>query len=234
MASIFIGLHSVHSLLRVQPESDSSPALSNQPFEVPSHVQLDLLRLFGIGSAQILNGSRDGDLFAAFRLSAGFTAESALNAWGPQPPFRHQAVCRQSPMERAGSAAVEIGHITTNNSAKLSDVEIGDLELKRIERPFDQIDAASKCFVALRKLEPAANAAILVVRKHREQVRVKVSVAFAKSREGQDEPYRHVSVKGGENLPAGLGGNDKDVVGNRLQFGIAPDDSLQGHAHSHL
>jgi hypothetical protein len=92
----------------------------------------------------------------------------------------------------------------------------------------------SKCFVALRKLEPAPNAVILVVRKDREQVRVKVRLAFAKGREGQDEPYRHVCVKSGENLPAGLGGNDKDVVGNRLQLGIAPDDSLQGHAHSHL
>jgi hypothetical protein len=36
----------VQSFLSIQPESHSSSALSNQPFELASHVRLDLLRFF--------------------------------------------------------------------------------------------------------------------------------------------------------------------------------------------
>jgi hypothetical protein len=189
-------------------------------------VQLDLLGFSGIGLAQILDGNGDGDLFAARSFAFGPAAEAALNAWRPEPPFRYQAVCRQPTVERAGSVAVEIGNITTHNRPKLGDIEIGVFELKGIERPLDQLYAASKSIVALRKLQAEANAAVLVFRKHGKQMGVEVSLAFAKSRKGQGEPYRHVSVKGCENLPTGLGGNDEDVVRNRLELGIAPDYSL--------
>src|SRR5262249_43401390 len=162
--------------------------------------------------------------FRARGFAAGLAAEAALNPWRSQPPFRHEAVCRQPTVERAGSAAIEIVHIPAHNRAKLRDIEISVFELKRIEGPLDQIYPASKTLVAVRELDPAPNADILVFRKNGKGVRVKVRLAWAKGREGQDDPSRHVSVKGGENLPAGLGGNDKDVVRNRFELAIAPDD----------
>src|SRR6185295_1520924 len=73
-----------------------------------------------------------------------------------QPPFGDDAIGGQSALNTAG-VSVEVRIVTTDNDAKLLEIEIRVARFQRIECPLDQGNAALNGVFALCKLEPCAD-----------------------------------------------------------------------------
>jgi hypothetical protein len=67
---------------------------------------------------------------------------------------------------------IKIGAIPPHDAAEFDDVEIGVARLQRVERPCDEWDARFERVVALRQLQPYADAGVSKSLLDREHLRI--------------------------------------------------------------
>src|SRR2546422_623584 len=91
------------------------------------------------------------------------------------PPFRRAAVSRQTAVEETRRGSILVGDIAPYDRAQLFDIEVGVLELKRIEGPLDDVDAPLQGVFALRQLQQPAHPAIVVLGQDTQHVTVEVT-----------------------------------------------------------
>src|SRR5260370_161800 len=101
-------------------------------------------------------------------------------SWFPlarKMPFSDAAVSGETGLKVAGGDAVLIGHKTAYDGAQTLDVEIGVLDIERIEGPLDQIDAAGERRLALGEFKEPASARVAIFLQHTQHVAVQVNLA---------------------------------------------------------
>jgi hypothetical protein len=129
-------------------------------------------------------------------------------------------------MQRAGSDSVKIGNNFSADAAEPIEIEMGVADFERIEGPFNETKVAGKSFVALKKFEETANAAIAMRGEDTGHVGVEVGRGTVKADEGHGEADHGVAIECAEDLAAGLMGDDEGDVGFGFEFGFAPDFAL--------
>ncbi len=144
-----------------------------------------------------------------------------------QPPFGHQPVGGQAPVQRAGGAAILVGYVTANDGPQALNVEIGVLQLQGIESPLHQIGAPGQGVFPLLELQLPPQALVPVVWQHGQHVRVQVEAAFAVAGKAEQEADHLLTVERAKDLPAAAGGHHHDFLGHQLRLGKPPDQLLQ-------
>ena len=147
-------------------------------FEIPE----EFVGGFGLNGASarevlaldIADGGGNGDACFDRRPFEGFAGENAGDAVARNPPFGGAAVGGESGLEMAGTGAVLVADEAADNAAEALDVEIGVLQLERIESPFDEIDSLPEGFLALLELEHAADAVVAIAGEDAQHVAMDV------------------------------------------------------------
>ncbi len=103
--------------------------------------------------------------------------ENGFHALGGQPPFRDEPVGRQAGVERAFCNAVAIGNVSARDRAESHKIKMRVLQIERIERPFDEIDATLQRILALKKFQAAPHAAVVEFREDGGHVRMQIRLA---------------------------------------------------------
>src|SRR5262249_712966 len=146
-------------------EADNRQAHAKQLLKPFADGLLNLAGLLGVALSK--RGDRRGDFNRRFDCRAvyGTAVYSGAGAVAVDPPFGRTAIGGEAAVEKAGSGSVLVGDIAANNSAEPLDIEVGILQLERIEGPFNQRHAALHGVLALEQLETPAHTAIIVLRQ---------------------------------------------------------------------
>src|SRR5215469_7994177 len=138
-------------------------------------------------------------------------------------------------MKAAGSHSILIPDKPPDNSAEPFHVEIGVLDLERIEGPLDQIDVARDCVFALPQLEPPADARVPEFGKDAQHVAVQVRLRTLLQPRNRKAKRDHASrVIRAKRLSAHLGGGDEETNGKQFDFIESPDCLLQPYRFAEL
>jgi len=116
-------------------------------------------------------------------------------------------------MEGAGSNAVEVGDVSTDEGTETIEVEVGVAGFERVEGPFDQANVAGEGLFALEEFDGAADFTVTVFGEDAGHVGVEIRNFFANADEGHGEADHDGAVEGAEDLAAGLVGDDESGVG---------------------
>src|ERR1700687_558597 len=163
MDSIFIRLQEVASKIFVEFKPDSGAAIGEVLFELLSNHGLDSFCRPGIAAANLPNCCGYHNPLASRNEYARLTAKQIFHSRRSYPPLCNKTVGRKTGVQRAGRAAVQIGQVATYDGAEPRNVETRVLELQRVKRPFDQINASNGRVSALFKLEKTPDSAILIL-----------------------------------------------------------------------
>ena len=133
-------------------------------------------------------------------------------------------------MRLLGRGAVEVGQVGVAGGAELADVEAGVAADQRVERPGHQVEALGQHTLALRPLEPLADAGVAVAGAHGGHVRgVLEAPVWGAGQEAEDEAEQGRGgggrVEGAEHEPAVLLDGEQHVVGHDAER--PPDLALE-------
>src|SRR5262245_41640666 len=176
--------------------------------------------------------SRDFDDRFRF-IGAADAFEGVRDARRAHPPLDEQTVGLHPAMKNAAAIdPINIGAIPPHDAAEFDDVEIGVARLQWVERPCDERDARFERVVALRQLQPYADAGVLKSRLDREQLRIVIRPQlFIEGR----ERVRHAhqlgrGVKRAQSEPAGVTRGYVQAQWHYVEVRIFPDSALHLNA----
>src|SRR5579864_5848596 len=193
-----------------------------------ARLRLDRARPSGLLGPKLRDLGRNRDTRLHRIAPESFTGNDGLRPRARDPPFGYTAIGRQTSVQVAGGRSVLIKHITTHHRPQPFNVEVGVLDLERIECPLDQIDPTGQRIVALREFQPPTDARIAIPRQHAQHVAMEVALgARLQAWYRKAEPDHPLTVERPERLPADLGGHHEQPQRQQLDIFESPDFLLQ-------
>src|SRR6266404_6999580 len=208
--------------------------LTREPFrELLAHA-----RLYGLHSLQItlrplldfrwhLNRRR------GFRRAWHQVFDRGYHAGRVQPPFRHQSIRLNSPMQGTRCHAVKIGNVLSADCAQPVQIEMRVLHLQRIKRPLHQANPAAQGLIALEQFQHPPHAAVPIGRAHARLVRVQIHKALLlHTHHRQRVSHQLAAVECPQHLSAGNRRHHEHRHRLGFQVRFAPDFALQLHTRA--
>jgi hypothetical protein len=142
-----------------------------------------------------------------------------------QPPFGDQAVGGQAGMQVAAGDSVTVGDESPGDRTEADEIEIRVAHFERIESPFNQANSILQRIVALKELQAAADALILIGGEDAGHMGMQKGLSGVIPDQRKGESDEVFSIESAQNLPAGMLGHDEDCGwdGNLL----APNRALE-------
>ena len=151
-------------------------------------------------------------------------------ALGVEMPFDEEAVGSDTAVKRAGGDSIKIGDEVAGESAETIEIKMSVARFEWVEGPFDEANLAGEGFVALKKLQHAADAAIAMGGENAGHVGMEVAGAAADPSHGEAKADHGVAIERADDVAAGLIGDDEGDIGLDLEIGFAPDGFLDFNA----
>src|SRR5271167_3784321 len=147
-----------------------------------------------------------------------------------QPPLRDQAVGRKKSLQWRRGYAVLIDVVATRDSAEAFEIEIGVLDLQRIEGPLQQLVTLCDSVFALEQLNAPAEAPVSVPSFDRQHVRVQIGMSTANARNRKREAHEHFALPCADNLTANLRRQRENTEWHQFVISEPPHFLLQRDA----
>src|SRR5580704_15844149 len=127
-------------------------------------------------------GQRDG--LEVSRCRKRIIRQNVFHAIGINPPFGNEPVGGQARVQRTFGDAVAVRDESLGDGAEADEIKVRVFQFQRIKGPFDQADVALQGILALKKLQAAADALVLVRRQHGGHVRMQERFTAARADQG--------------------------------------------------
>jgi hypothetical protein len=160
-------------------------------------------------------------------LRRSLSAQNLPNPLTGQFPFQEQAVRGQPSVKRTAGNPIKIWKICSSDTTQPIQIEMSVARLQRIECPLNDGNISGKSILALRQLELAANAEVLIFGQNSYPVRVQP--AERNGRERESKANHALLIKSAQHLADETRGYREDSAGINFEIGISPNRLLQGH-----
>src|SRR6266849_2786015 len=147
-----------------------------------------------------------------------------------QPPFRHQPICGNSPMQRARCHTIKVFDVSSADRAQPVQIEMRILQFQRIKRPLNQSNSPPQRLFSLEPFQVAPHAVISILGAHSRLMRMQVHGVFPQADQRQRISHQPFAVERSQNLSPGDRCHHEHRHRFYLQVRLAPDLALQSHA----